>query len=326
MIGARSTQPTGPFAMPRPARSVACCCALALITLLAATMVSAEETKPKSSGTGKGKAAQPEKPVFLWEVRSPSATVYLLGSIHIASGDMYPLDARIEHAFQAADTLVLETDLDEPSQARAAALLQQAGTYTPPDSLESHIDAATLAALSQSIASMGLPVEAFFSMRPWMVSLTLTLARLQALGYRPDLGIDQHFRGAAGAKKLAALETVDQQVALFGDMTESLQNAALRQTIEELGTLRDIMQRAFGAWRTGDALGLEALLVAPTRKDYPELYRRLFVERNRRMADAVETYLKGKGTIFVVVGSGHLVGSDSVLHLLQTHGHKTKQL
>jgi uncharacterized protein YbaP (TraB family) len=304
---------------PTPSLSI---CALLLTALLLPAGGTAQEAKPKTSG----KAAQPEKPVFLWEVRSPTATVYLLGSIHIASGDIYPLDARIERAFQASDTLVLETELDDASQARAASMLQQAGTYTPPDSLESHVDAATLAALSKSIASMGLPVEAFFSMRPWMVSLTLTLARLQALGYRPDLGIDQHFRSAAGAKKLASLETVDQQVALFGDMTEATQNAALRQTLEELGKLREIMQRAFTAWRGGDAVGLEALLVAPTRKDYPELYRRLFVERNRRMADAIEAQLKGKGTIFVVVGSGHLVGSESVLHLLQTRGHKTRQL
>lgn len=310
--------------MPNPNRSLSLAsrCALLLIALLLPAGSVAQDAKPKPSA----KAAQAEKPVFLWEVRSPTATVYLLGSIHIASGDIYPLDARIERAFQAADTLVLETDLDDASQARAAGLLQQAGTYTPPDSLESHVDAATLAALSKSIAGMGLPVEAFFSMRPWMVSLTLTLARLQALGYRPDLGIDQHFRSAAGAKKVGSLETVDQQVALFRDMTEALQNATLRQTLEELGQLRDIMQRAFNAWRVGDAPGLEALLVAPTRKDFPELYRRLFVERNRRMADAVEAQLKGKGTIFVVVGSGHLVGSDSVLHLLQTRGHKTRQL
>lgn len=310
--------------MPKPTRSfsIASRYALLLIALLLPAGSIAQDAKPKTSG----KAAQPDKPVFLWEVHSPTATVYLLGSIHIASGDIYPLDARIERAFQASDTLVLETDLDDASQARAAGMLQQAGTYTPPDSLESHVDAATLTALSKSIAGMGLPVEAFFSMRPWMVSLTLTLARLQALGYRPDLGIDQHFRSAAGAKKLGSLETVDQQVALFRDMTESLQSAALRQTLEELGQLRDIMQRAFSAWRVGDAVGLEALLVAPTRKDYPELYRRLFVERNRRMADAVEAHLKGKGTIFVVVGSGHLVGSDSVLHLLQTRGHKTRQL
>jgi uncharacterized protein YbaP (TraB family) len=313
--------------MPNRARTRTLLLRLALVLLAGLASARAEAQAPKTSGAGKAAKAEPAaKPVFLWEVRSPTATVYLLGSIHIASGDIYPLDARIEHAFQTADTLVLETEMDDAAQARAASMLQQAGTYTPPDSLEQHIDAATLASLSKSLSGMGLPVEAFYSMRPWMVSLTLTLARLQALGYRPDLGIDQHFRTTAGAKKLAALETIDQQVALFRDMSDALQSATLRQTLDELGTLRDMMQRAFNAWRGGDPAVLEALLVSPTRKDYPELYRRLFVDRNRHMAEAIETFLKGKGTVFVVVGSGHLVGSDSILHLLQVKGHKTRQL
>jgi uncharacterized protein YbaP (TraB family) len=220
---------------------------------------------------------------------------------------------------------VLETELDEHAQSHAAALLQQAGTYTPPDSLDRHVDEATLARLSSSIASMGLPVEAFFSMRPWLVSLTLTLARLQALGYRPDLGIDQHFRGAAGAKKIASLETIEQQVAVFRDMPEALQTSALSQTLDELDTLRGLMQRALNAWRAGDATALESLLVQPLRKDYPDLYRRLFVERNRHMAETIDSYLKGKGTYFVVVGSGHLAGAESVLRMLQTRGYSSHQ-
>jgi uncharacterized protein len=294
-----------------------------VVLLLCALWLASPSTAQPASHSQPAKAEP--KPVFLWELHSPSATVYLLGSVHVASGDMYPLDARIERAFQKAETLVLETEIDEHAQSHAAALLQQAGTYTPPDSLDHHIDAATLQRLSSSIAGMGLPVEAFFSMRPWLVSLTLTLARLQALGYRPDLGIDQHFRGAAGGKKLASLETIDQQVAVFRDMPETLQVAALSQTLDELDTLRDLMRRALDAWRAGDATALETLLVNPIRKDYPELYKRLFVERNKRMAETIDSYLKGKGTYFVVVGSGHLAGTESVLRMLQTRGYSAHQ-
>jgi uncharacterized protein YbaP (TraB family) len=295
------------------------------IALLLHVLVLATGAAAQPAPSSHNKAAAVPKPVFLWELRSPTATVFLLGSVHVASGDMYPLDPRIERAFQKAETLVLETDIDEHAQNHAATMLQQAGTYTPPDSLEDHLDEATLQRLSASIASMGLPVEAFFSMRPWLVSLTLTLARLQALGYRPDLGIDQHFRGAAGSKKIASLETIEQQVAVFRDMPETLQSAALRQTLDELNSLRDLMRKALDAWRSGDATALETLLVSPIRKDYPDLYRRLFVERNRHMAETIDSYLKGKGTYFVVIGSGHLAGTESVLKLLQTRGYTIHQ-
>jgi uncharacterized protein YbaP (TraB family) len=86
------------------------------------------------------------------------------------------------------------------------------------------------------------------------------------------------------------------------------------------------MRRAMELWRKGDVAAFDALLIAPTRKDYPELYRRVLVERNRRMTDAVERYLAGKGTVFVVVGSGHLIGADGIVRMLKARGHAPGQL
>jgi uncharacterized protein YbaP (TraB family) len=272
-------------------------------------------------------AAKPAAtPVFLWRVTSPTATVYLLGSVHVASKAMYPLDARIEQAFKSADTLVLETELNAAAQLQAATSLQQAGLYAPPDSLDKHLDPATWRKLEQAAATLGLPAQAVATMRPWLASLTITILKLQTLGYETQLGIDQHFHDAAGKRRVAALETIEEQVALFRDMSEATQIAALRQSLEQLKELPDQMRRAMELWRKGDAAAFDALLVAPTRKDYPELYRRLLVDRNRRITDAIERYLAGKGTVFVVVGSGHLVGADSIVGMLKARGRAPAQL
>jgi hypothetical protein len=259
-------------------------------------------------------------------VTSPTATVYLLGSVHVASKATYPLDARIEQAFKSADTLVLETELNAEAQLQAATSLQQAGLYTPPDSLDKHLDPATWQQLEQAAATLGFPVQAVGAMRPWLASLTITILELQTLGYETQLGIDQHFHDAAGTRRVAALETIAEQVALFRDMSEATQVAALRQSLQQLKELPDLMRRALELWRKGDTAAFDALLVAPTRKDFPELYRRLLVDRNRRITDAVEGYLAGNGTIFVVVGSGHLVGADSIVRMLKARGHAPAQL
>ena len=52
-------------------------------------------------------AAIAQSPVFLWKITSNAGEVYLLGSIHLAKPDMYPLDARIEEAFRASDNVVV---------------------------------------------------------------------------------------------------------------------------------------------------------------------------------------------------------------------------
>ena len=298
--------------------------ALAL-TLLLIPARAATQAAPAATVATQHAPVKPE-PLFLWQVRSASATVYLLGSVHVASAAMYPLDPRIDRAFDSADTVVFETPMDASAQQQAATLMQTAGLYTAPDSLDKHVDAKTLARLDEALRALGLPLQVVLTMRPWLASLTLTILKLQTLGYQADLGIDQHYHAAAGKKRVAALETLEQQVALFRDMPEAAQVAALRQTLDQLHELPDMMRRATETWRRGDITAFEKLLIEPTRKQYPALYRRLLVERNRTMASAIDGYLKGRGTTFVVVGGGHLVGADSIVRMLESKGHKPKQL
>jgi uncharacterized protein len=303
-------------------RSPIPCLTLALLLLIEGATARAAPTAAAAAGPAPAKAAR----LFLWEVKSATATVYLLGSVHVASSAMYPLDARVEEAFKRADTLVLETPLDASAQQAAGALMQGAGMYAAPDSLDKHLDPKSMAELEKTVRALGLPGQLVLPMRPWLASLTLTILKLQTLGYKAELGIDQHFFAAAADKRVAALETIEQQVALFRDMPESTQIAALRQTLEQIDELPDLMRRAIVAWRSGDTKAFEKLLIAPTRKQYPELYRRLLVDRNRSITAKVTGYLAGKGTTFVVVGAGHLVGGDSIVAMLEANGHKPQQL
>lgn len=286
---------------------------------------SAGKPAPATAATGKPATGTKASPLLLYKLESTSATVYLLGSIHVASESLYPLDKRIDRAFEEADTLVLETELTPTAKARGARLMQDVGLYKAPDSLDAHLDAETRAALQAALEARGLPAAAVKMMRPWLLSLTLTVAQLDALGYRAELGIDEHFRARAARKHIASIETIEQQVALFRDMPEPAQLAALRESLAQLDQLGDTMSRAFEAWRSGDARKLDALLLEPMRKEYPALYERFFVARNRRMAEAVRGYLEGNGTVFVVVGSGHLVGPSSVLQFLAQQGVKAQQ-
>lgn len=316
-------------AVPHRARFSFIIAAAVLLAACAALLpprATAQEPKkpPAAAKAKKDKASKVTG--LLYKLESTSATVYVLGSIHVANHKLYPLDPRILEAFDQSDVLITETELTPTAKARALALLQDAGTYPPPDSLSAHLDEKTRAALEAALTKRGLAYESFKVMRPWLLSLVLTTIDLNTLGYRADLGIDEHFRAKAARKHMAAIESVEQQVAVFKDMPEAVQLATLRQTLEQLSDLEREVNQAFDAWRAGNAAALDALMLAPMRKEFPKLYERVFVERNRRMADAIEKYLEGNGAVFVVVGSGHLVGPHSVLSILKQRGHKSQQL
>ena len=62
---------------------------LVLVTVLWALPCALPAGEKAPADTGK---------VFLWEVQSAKTTIYLLGSIHVGSRDLYPLDQTVAQA------------------------------------------------------------------------------------------------------------------------------------------------------------------------------------------------------------------------------------
>lgn len=302
-----------PLRLTRPLQQVLVRIAVSVLATCVASAVTAQ-SPPERNKT------------FLWTISSSTATVYLLGSVHVASGDLYPLDPRIESAFWRAHTLVLETAMDSTSQVQAAQKMASAGTYPAGDSIDFHLEREVLELLHQRLKRLGTSFDTVRSFRPWLVAVILTLGEMQRLGYQPAFGIDTYFaEKAKNRKRISALETIDEQMALFSGMSEAVQEGMLKEALTRLDELGALMKRAQWLWRTGDAKAVDELLVAPMRKEYPDLYQKLFLDRNRRMAAAVEGYLRSTGDHFVVVGSGHLTGPEGILDLLRAQGYAPVQ-
>ena len=60
-------------------------------------------------------------------------------------------------------------------------------------------------------------------------------------------------------------------------------------------------------------------------REYPELYEKVVVERNRRWSGQIEKMLAEGGGDMVVVGAAHLVGKDSLVEMLKAKGYRVEQ-
>jgi len=56
---------------------------------------------------------------LLYKVSSETSTVYILGSIHLAKQELYPLDKTIREAYSKSDVLVVELDAESQESVRA---------------------------------------------------------------------------------------------------------------------------------------------------------------------------------------------------------------
>ena len=298
--------------------------------LLAALLVwgcEAAAPSPPPASPPATSVAAPAQPVFAWRAQIGPSTLHLLGSVHVARSDLYPLDPRIEEPFAASDVLVLELALDESAQVGAARRMMELGQLPPGKRLQDVVAPETWQLLVDTQARHGQNLFGLRGFRPWFVALTLTTQSLEREGFSAEHGIDEHFRRAAeGHKRIEALETVDAQLSLFASLSSEAEEQLLRQTLEEVDAYAGELDAAFRLWSSGDASGIDRLLVASMQSEYPDLFQRLFSDRNRAMTERLIELTRVPGNYFVVVGAGHLVGSTGILALLASRGIVSQQL
>jgi len=147
------------------------------------------------------------------------------------------------------------------------------------------------------------------------------------LGFDPQSGVEQQLEHEARAdgKPISGLETIDEQLGALQHMSNSDQARFLDMVVSEMHDVESETQSVVTAWRSGDAPKLAALL-SDEYKSFPNLYRVLVSERNKRWVPQIEKLLHGNQDVFVVVGALHLVGEGGLLELVRHDGFKPEQL
>ena len=265
---------------------------------------------------------------FLWKVQSKTSTAYVLGSLHLATKDIYPLHQKIENAFEQSDSLVVEANVNDIKKIDIQKLMERA-IYPDNDTLEKHISPETLDWLKKETGELGIPFELQNKQKPWFLAMTLVSLESIKLGLDPNLGIDQYFLSKAeGKKKILELESMDYQISLLSGFSDKEQELFLIYTLKDLHIMEQEVNQLIQAWTSGDTKSMESLLTRSVSEDkrLSTIFEKLIFERNRRMVSKIEDFLQTKGTYFVIVGAGHLVGDQGVIELLKGKGYLIEQL
>lgn len=258
----------------------------------------------------------------LWRVVNAGAPSHLFGSVHLGTGDLYPLPAPVESAFRAAAVLAVEIDLESIDPAEQSAVIERTGLYPVGEDLTTRGDEALLLSLDATCARLALPCTALHRYRPWLTSLTLAMRTLERAGFDAANGVDRHLIARARDRaRVVSLETLGEQLDYFGSLDEQRQIDYLRETLEELDDATGVVIALYTAWRAGDVASVDRLVNVELRAStVPGLYEAMMVDRNRRMAERVDALLREGTGVFVVVGAGHLAGQHSLVVELVRRG------
>lgn len=295
-------------------------------TATADTATTEATTAPVSKGS---------TPLLYKATSDNGGEVWLFGSIHVGNDDMYPLPDYVNNAYNEADSLAVEVDvIDMEENAMDYVADYQKVMYLDGTTIKDHIsedlynDAVKILEDNDYYTSM---LDYYY---PSMWSSFIEVFEYENSGYDSKKGIDMHLLNLAkeNKKNIVEIESASSQITLLGEFSEELQILQLEEVVAGYNTeeSKTYLKDLVSAWTSGNEESITAIICEDSSsEDYTEeemklleeYNQKMLVDRNILMADFAEKALKDGDSVFICVGTAHIVGEGAMVDLLRDRGY-----
>ncbi len=257
----------------------------------------------------------------LWELHGKHNTVFLLGSIHVLRPGDYPLSPAVMQAYASSKSLLMEINLADMDLEQLQAEMLASATLPEGKSLPEVLGPKRYSRAESLARDVGVDLATFDQFAPWFAAEAISQLQLLQLGFQPTSGVEMYFleRARSDGKSIAGLETVHDQIALFEGLSMDAQAEYLVSSLEQAHELPKQVDDMVHAWQRGDTAWFNDQLKSELGRD-PVLYQSVLAARNRKWIPKIEALLNDDKNYLVIVGTGHLVGRNSVIDLLKKDG------
>ena len=260
---------------------------------------------------------------LLWELSKPGIEpAYLFGTIHSEDPEVLQLPQPVQQAIDRCNTVVLEMLLDADAMMYSStAMLMMDGRM-----LSDIIGKPLFRQVASAIRSRGIQELVLERMKPWAAAVILSMP-VSETGLVLDMMLYQS--ALEQGKSVHGLETVEEQLNVFEALPEKDQVLLLQDAVENFSGLDALHAELLDAYKQRDLAGLmalsEAAMQAGDQQLADEFQQHLVVDRNHRMSDRMQVYLR-QGKVFIAVGALHLPGEEGLLSLLEQQGFTVRRL
>jgi hypothetical protein len=257
----------------------------------------------------------------LWELHGKHNTVFLLGSIHVLRPGDYPLSPAVMQAYASSKSLVMEINLADMDMEQMQAEMLASAMLPEGKSLPAVLGPKRYSRAESLARDVGVELATFDQFAPWFAAEAISQLQLLQLGFQPTSGVEMYFleRARNDGKSIAGLETMHDQIALFEGLSMDAQAEYLVSSLEQAHELPKQVDDMVHAWQRGDTAWFDDQLKSELGRD-PVLYQSVLAARNRKWIPKIEALLNDDKNYLVIVGTGHLVGRNSVIDLLKKDG------
>ncbi len=260
----------------------------------------------------------------VYEVSYGKNKIYLAGTIHILREKDFPPPAEFNAAYQQAQKIYFETDMQKAQAPEFGQRFAQAMMLPNNGTLKDVLDTPTWAALQAYSTKSQYPLSQTMMFNPAMVSILITMSESKKIG--AGEGVDAFYDKAARTdnKFIGELETGDDVIGYMKSFAQEDPNKIITSTLSDMENISNDLDKMIAAWRVGDLDLLDKELSEKMRQETPKAYQTLVVDRNKKWLPQIEKMFKTTEVEMVLVGSLHLSGRDGLLAGLKKSGYKVK--
>lgn len=254
---------------------------------------------------------------LLWKIESPtSKTSYLFGTMHIIEKEYFIFPKSLEKLVSKSDEVIMELpSIPSPKEALPLITLKQGSFFD--FFTKEQTDSILNWANSNLKMNEQLFRSVFFKMKPFVV--VQTAVQLQFQGKTESY--EKSFYTLSNEKKIETigLETVQQQMSFFDDLTKEEQAEMVMESIrsseksiESINKMEKIYYR-----QNVDSL---YLVIHEEGGVLSKKQTQLLDDRNKNWIPKIKNNISTKNC-FIAVGAGHLGGTNGLIRLLQKEGY-----
>lgn len=270
------------------------------------------------------------KKSLFWEVsgNGTKKTSYLYGTMHTGDKRVYDFPSGTTEAFNNADLLALELNMDSVNQLSIMSELMMPGDTTL-ETLMSDEDYDLVANYFKD--SLGQPLALFNKMSPMFTS---SMVATKDMGNEMGQALDMYWYTEAKKldKRIVGLEKADEQIRAFKSIPYSEQARGLVETVkseynQNVSTTADNQSdKLMDYYLSGDIDKMAKISQEMGFSDasIDESFNNAFlVNRNVTMVERAIPLLKDNAC-FIAVGAAHLGGKTGIIQLLKDRGYTVK--
>ena len=174
-------------------------------------------------------------PISMWQIEGNSNRIYLLGSVHLLREQDHPIPTAINDAYEDAEILIMELDMDDIDPIEMAGLVNELGMIADGGSLQEIMGPALYGEAVDYASQLEIPIEMLGETEPWLAAITVEQMIMLRIGFNPKYGIEFHLTAMAGRdeKEILGFETAREQLEFLDGLSMSAQRSLLMQTLRE---------------------------------------------------------------------------------------------